>query len=146
MSSIQPFALESSQPFAPAATRARAGFWRRFGAHLIDVIAINILATPTGFVHNALLSTAGFIVVYAAYYTSLEGGAYGQTVGKMALGIRVADIDGGGSIGYSRAFARAFGRIPSAMVLLLGYFWMLWDSEKQTWHDKMVSSVVVPAG
>ncbi|MFM8387932.1 MAG: RDD family protein, partial [Actinomycetota bacterium] len=27
-------------------------------------------------------------------------------------------------------------------MFLLGYLWMLWDSEKQTWHDKMVSSVV----
>ena len=27
--------------------------------------------------------------------------------------------------------------------LFLGYFWMLWDREKQTWHDKMAGSVVV---
>jgi len=29
--------------------------------------------------------------------------------------------------------------------LLIGYLWMLWDDEKQTWHDKVVGSVVVPA-
>ena len=27
--------------------------------------------------------------------------------------------------------------IVSAVVLLLGYLWMLWDPEKQTWHDKV---------
>ncbi len=32
----------------------------------------------------------------------------------------------------------------SAIVLLLGYLWMLWDKENQTWHDKMATSVVVP--
>ena len=37
-----------------------------------------------------------------------------------------------------------FGRILSTIPLLLGYFWMLWDSEKQTWHDKLAGSVVVP--
>ena len=26
----------------------------------------------------------------------------------------------------------------------LGYFWMLWDGEKQTWHDKLATTVVVP--
>jgi uncharacterized RDD family membrane protein YckC len=29
-------------------------------------------------------------------------------------------------------------------VFLLGYFWMLWDNGKQTWHDKMARSFVVP--
>jgi uncharacterized RDD family membrane protein YckC len=124
----------------------RAGFWRRFAAHFLDGIAINIFALPLGFVQNTWLSAAGFIVVYAAYLTSLEGGQHGQTIGKMALGIRVADIAGGGSIGYGRAFIRAFGRVVSATVFLLGYVWMLWDADKQTWHDKMVRSVVVLAG
>lgn len=144
MTSIQPSPLTASQPFAVDASRSRAGFWRRFGAHLIDGIAINIFTLPLGFMHSVLLSTVGFVVVYAVYYTSLEGGAHGQTIGKMALGIRVTDIVGGRPIGYGRACIRAFGRIASAMVVLLGYLWMLWDPEKQTWHDKMAGSVVVP--
>ena len=32
----------------------------------------------------------------------------------------------------------------SGIPCFLGYFWMLWDSEKQTWHDKMAITVVVP--
>ena len=109
------------------------------------MIAVNILALPLLFLNSSPLWTLGFVVVWAAYYTSLDGGAYGQTIGKMALGIRVVDIAGGGSIGYPRACARTFGRIASALVLYLGYFWMLWDPEKQTWHDKIAGSVVVPA-
>ena len=79
-----------------------------------------------------------------AYYTMLEGGPKGQTLGKMALGIRVIDLARGGPIGYGRGFIRYIGRIASAIVLLLGYLWMLWDPEKQTWHDKFAGSVVVP--
>jgi uncharacterized RDD family membrane protein YckC len=146
MTTIQYAARADAQPFGADALRSRAGFWRRLGAHVIDVIAINILTLPLAFLHGGVLSLVGFVVVYAAYYTSLEGGAYGQTIGKMALGIRVADMDGGGSIGYGRAFGRAFGRIPSGMVVFLGYLWMLWDPEKQTWHDKMVNSAVVHPG
>jgi len=29
-------------------------------------------------------------------------------------------------------------------VIFLGFFWMLWDKEKQCWHDKLASDVVVP--
>jgi uncharacterized RDD family membrane protein YckC len=80
-----------------------------------------------------------------AYYVILEGGPSGQTLGKKALGIRVYDLAQGGPIGYGRAFIRWIGRIASTIPILLGYFWMLWDSEKQTWHDKLAGSVVVPA-
>ena len=36
------------------------------------------------------------------------------------------------------------GRWVSAIACLLGYFWMLWDKEMQTWHDKFATDVVVP--
>jgi uncharacterized RDD family membrane protein YckC len=66
-------------------------------------------------------------------------------VGKRVLGIRVLDFQGGtGSIGYGRAVVRNLVKYISAIPLLLGYLWMLWDREKQCWHDKAASSVVVP--
>ena len=43
------------------------------------------------------------------------------------------------TLGIGRYFARWLSAIP----LLLGYFWMLWDPKKQTWHDKLVSTIVV---
>ncbi|MBV9001651.1 MAG: RDD family protein, partial [Solirubrobacterales bacterium] len=36
------------------------------------------------------------------------------------------------------------GSILSALAIYIGYLWMLWDGERQTWHDKFVHSVVVP--
>jgi uncharacterized RDD family membrane protein YckC len=56
----------------------------------------------------------------------------------------VLGFDNGASIGYGRAFVRWLVSIVSAIVLLLGYLWMLWDSEKQCWHDKAANDVVVP--
>ncbi|HEU0318685.1 MAG TPA: RDD family protein, partial [Solirubrobacteraceae bacterium] len=73
-----------------------------------------------------------------------EGGPTGQTLGKRALGIRVVSFDTGGPIGYPRAFLRYIGRIIDFLVLLIGFLWMLWDREKQCWHDKLASDVVVP--
>ena len=122
----------------------RAGFWRRFGATLIDGI---ILGAFYGLMYALLgANAAGLLNLVASYtyYTLLEGGSSGQTIGKKVLNIRVIDFRAGGPLGYGRAFLRNLARILSSIPLLLGYFWMLWDSEKQTWHDKLSTSVVVP--
>lgn len=124
-------------------TGPRAGFWRRFAAALVDGIIVGVSAE----IIVALLRGVGeglVIVLGIAYYTYLEGGDTGQTLGKRAMGIRVVDLHGGGPIGYSRGFIRYIGRIASAIVIYLGYLWMLWDAEKQTWHDKFATAVVVP--
>ena len=71
------------------------------------------------------------------------GSDRGQTVGQMALGIRVIDFNTGGPIGYGRAFIRWLVSIVSAIVLLLGFLWMLWDPRQQGWHDKLAHTIVV---
>lgn len=138
----------------------RAGFGKRLLAALVDGILLSIL----GYIIGALLGqdvttaedTTGIyaldgpaggisLLLQLAYYVYLEGGDAGATWGKRALGIRVIDSKAGGSIGYGRAFIRFIGRWVSALPLLLGYFWMLWDKNKQTWHDKFANSIVVPA-
>jgi len=121
----------------------RAGFWQRFGAWLLDVIILNVV----DIVLFAILKAAGYglgLLLSIAYFTYFEGGPAGQTLGKRAMNIRVIDFQAGGPIGYGRAFIRWIGRIVSALPLFLGYFWMLWDREKQTWHDKFANAVVVP--
>jgi uncharacterized RDD family membrane protein YckC len=29
------------------------------------------------------------------------------------------------------------------MVLFVGFLWIIWDAEKQAWHDKIAGTVVV---
>ena len=121
----------------------RAGFWRRFAAALIDGIIVGVVASAL----EATLHGVGYflaVVIGVAYYGWLEGSASGQTVGKRGMGIRVYDLQGRGPIGLGRGIGRYFARILSAIPLFLGYFWMLWDGESQTWHDKLVGTVVVP--
>jgi uncharacterized RDD family membrane protein YckC len=135
-------------PPAPAASGGasgpRAGFWRRFAAYLIDAILVGIVAGIIGAIIGG--STYAWLspLLGLAYFTWREGGSSGQTFGKRALGIRVYDFRAGGEIGYGRAFIRTIGRYVSAIACLIGYLWMLWDKEKQTWHDKFANSVVVP--
>lgn len=122
----------------------RAGWWRRFFAALVDGI---LLAIVQAILRVFIGDTGGIglgLLIDIAYFTYFHGST-GQTPGNAALSIKVVDLrDGTGRpIGYGRAFIRWLGSILSAIVLFLGYFWMLWDPEKQTWHDKMAGSVVV---
>jgi len=122
----------------------RASFLQRLGAALIDAILVAIVVTLLEAVLGRGLGGLLGIAFGIGYYGYLEGSASGQTIGKRALGIRVYDFRVGGPIGTSRGILRYFARILSAIPLFLGYFWMLWDGEKQTWHDKIAGDVVVP--
>jgi uncharacterized RDD family membrane protein YckC len=125
------------------ASGPRAGFWRRFGGTIIDGILLAII----GIVLQVALKGAGSalsLLVGLAYFTLFVGAKRGQTPGMSAMGIRVISFDGSGSIGYGRACIRWIGGYISAIALFLGFLWMLWDREKQCWHDKMASDVVVP--
>jgi len=131
------------QGYSGRGTGPRAGFWQRFGAALLDGIIIGLIDV----ILRAAFKTAGSLIGVAiaiAYFTVLEGGPRGMTLGKQALGIRVIDVDTGGPIGYGRAFVRYIGRILSTLVIFLGYLWMLWDKERQCWHDKLAGDYVVP--
>ena len=127
-------------PAAPSGPRA--SFGERFLAWIIDVI---VVGAATGVLSRVgiLGGLVGFVVSYG-YYVYLEGSPSGQTVGKRAMSIRVVGMKTGYTIGYGGAFIRVIGKIVSGIACALGYLWMLWDPEKQTWHDKFADSVVVP--
>ena len=119
----------------------KAGFWRRFGAAFIDALVVDVVT----YILALILGNAGTglgILIGIGYFTYFHGST-GQTPGDAALSIRIVDADGGGSIGYGRAFVRWLVSLVSGIVIAIGYLWMIWDSEKQTWHDKAARSYVV---
>lgn len=120
----------------------RATFGQRLIAAIIDGIVVGIATGILGRI-GILGSLVGFVVSYG-YYVYLEGSPSGQTIGKRAMSIRVVGMQTGQTIGYAGAFIRVIGKIVSSIACLLGYLWMLWDPERQTWHDKFADSVVVP--
>ena len=92
-------------------------------------------------------------MIFVAYATVLYGGARGQTVGMMAVGVRVVRDGTHDALGYGRAFGRAsaeqFLRILGTVTIILGVIWLLdmlfplWDKKNQTLHDKIVKTVVI---
>ena len=83
-------------------------------------------------------------LLFIVYYVLLTG-LKGQTLGKMALGIVV--VNGQGEVqGIGRAALREIvGKFVSAIVILLGFFWIGWDKEKRGWHDHISGTYVVRA-
>jgi len=121
----------------------RANFGQRLGAYLIDAILIGVVVVALYYISTILYLIGGLGAI--AYWVVLVGNARGQTVGMMALNIRVVDTQTGGPIGYGRSFLRALMMWIGSIPLYLGWFWMLWDPQKQTWHDKVANTFVVPA-
>jgi uncharacterized RDD family membrane protein YckC len=131
-------------PSGPSGPRASFGY--RLGAWLIDVVLLGVVNTVLraiiGLYPGYLLGT----IVNFAYYGYFEGGPAGQTVGKLALGIRVVRKEPDfGPLGWGTALLRNLCRYLSGLACLLGYLWMLWDPQKMTWHDKLTNTIVVPA-
>lgn len=126
-----------------------AGFWRRAFANIIDLIWLLPLAILLGVLAEAVnggaISAAGELMsnVITGLVVLLFWVERGATPGKLALGIRIIDAETGGTPPIGRLVLRYLGYIVSAIPLGLGYFWMLWDDRRQTWHDKIGGTLVV---
>jgi uncharacterized RDD family membrane protein YckC len=123
----------------------RASFGRRLVAAIVDSIILGVLYGVLFAILGQKVAYGLTLLVGLAYATYFEGSPSGQTPGKRLLGIRVYDFGGKpGGIGYGRGLIRYIGKIISSIPCGLGYLWMLWDKQSQTWHDKIASTVVVP--
>jgi uncharacterized RDD family membrane protein YckC len=88
-------------------------------------------------------------VLPEAIYDTVMIGSRNQTLGKMAVGIKVVGADDRAPIGYGRAFRRwvstaalwALFTVPG----VVDHLWPLRDRRNQTFHDKFARSVVVRA-
>jgi uncharacterized RDD family membrane protein YckC len=135
----------------------KSGFWVRSIAYLIDKTVLSIVGLLFFFAFRIAQGSivpffqnffATFILMYcagriidAAYFTYFYGYT-GQTIGKMVCGLKVVSTEGG-LIGYRRAFLRWIGYIISFYAFFLGFFWIVFDYNKQGWHDKIARTFVI---
>jgi uncharacterized RDD family membrane protein YckC len=68
---------------------------------------------------------------------------YAATPGKLLLDCEIVDAITGQPITFKQALLRYAAYIVSALPLGLGFFWILWDKQKQAWHDKIANTVVI---
>ena len=139
--------VPSAEPAAPEIAVECMGFWIRVAAAIIDYLVISVISS----LFSLILQVGAFPFQVGAFlsfpvfwlYHWLFIGLKGQTLGKMAVGIKV--VDAAGSVpGLSRAALREIpGKILSTIAIFLGFLWVIWDERKQGWHDKIANTHVV---
>ncbi len=88
-----------------------------------------------------LVALVGLIAVIYLYARWLGKGA---TPAMKMFNLRLVDVNTGAPVGTGRAFGRMlFAQFISGSFCAIGYLWALWDKQRQTLHDKVISSVVV---
>ena len=133
-----------------------AGFWKRFAAAVIDAIVTTIGGLVIGFVFGMVMVAGGTkdpailngmgnilgIILGWIYFAAMESAPTQGTLGKMALGIKVTDLDGN-KIGFGKATGRHFGKFLSAIILGIGFIMVAFTQKKQGLHDIMAGCLVV---
>ena len=136
-----------------------APFGPRIFAALIDV---GILTAIAGIVLYLTLSICGvpwsrvavipwvpfggFLVLIAGGYFTLFTAAGGQTIGKMAAGIKVVPVDREhGRVPLGHSVLRATAYVVSAMPAGLGFLPVLFGTDKRAIHDRLAETRVVKA-
>ncbi|MFB6984425.1 RDD family protein [Streptomyces sp. NPDC056304] len=132
-----------------------AHWGHRVGAFVVDAFIIAGPLYALGFVDLARSddpATAGpgpFFAIGLVYALSMgifqlyKEGATGQTIGKKVLGISLRQEADGSTLGFGMAFVRKLAHFLDSVACYLGWLWPLWDSKKQTFADKVCSTVVI---
>jgi uncharacterized RDD family membrane protein YckC len=131
-------------------TGAKAGFWIRVVAYIIDAILVSIVAgiiDSIFFKGNVQAAQGVSLVLSAAYFTWLWSTSSpwpGQTVGMKLLNLKVIKTDGS-LLEMSQAFIRWIGLVIAFVVIFIGVIWVAFDANKQGWADKIAGTYVVKA-
>ena len=139
------------------------GFWRRVGAALVDVVILVtvltllqwLLAPGTiaadrhggqGMPAEPMMEWTWWHTLEAIaawlYWAGMHSSAWQATLGKMALGLQVTDLQGE-RISFLRATGRYLAEILSALLLMIGYIMVAFHPRKQGLHDLIAGTLVV---
>jgi len=164
----EPMPPEPPSPSAIAvagdtATGAPLASWgRRAGGWFVDLlvyvvafVATFVLSLATEDPDTGEVSSMAALLIFVVWflgpslYAWVMVGAWGQTLGKMAVGVKVVRSADAGRVSYLRALARAASTWFLGLLflpILLAYLWPLWDKRNQTLYDKMAGTIVVRTG
>ncbi|CAA9265890.1 MAG: hypothetical protein AVDCRST_MAG42-3181 [uncultured Chthoniobacterales bacterium] len=131
-----------------------ASFGRRFAALLLDAIFLTLVTLllllavygTDYFTSPDIAGGPGAFLINWVLPAAITIGCWltlAATPGKLAVGIKVVNAETGERLTFAQAALRYIGYIVSFVPLLAGYFWMLGNPRKQTWHDLLAKSVVI---
>jgi uncharacterized RDD family membrane protein YckC len=134
----------------------RSPLARRAASWAIDLLLIAVVfGTVSGLVAAVLpgdgkgggpagvVDTVNLLLLPAAYLIAAEA-RFGRTLGKRAVGLRVAAVDGSPALGWRTAAVRHLGRLLSLLPLAAGYL-VTCGPRRRAWHDIFSDTVVIDA-
>ena len=81
-------------------------------------------------------------LIWILYSTIMDCSREQGSFGKQLVGIKVVDFQGE-RLTIKKSILRNLGKILSKLALFIGFIWILFDKNKQGWHDKIGKTYVV---
>ena len=132
-------------PIISASTFPRAGLFIRLCALALDGILLGMLVGFTSGMLPRFMQFGhgpGGVLIAMAVYGAVMWKHKGTTIGGIVCGLKVVRLDHR-EIDWATAIVRALSCFLSLFVAGLGFLWVAFDDEKQSWHDKIAGTVVV---
>jgi uncharacterized RDD family membrane protein YckC len=119
----------------------------RAGGYLIDVAIIAVVLIPL-YVLGAAVSYAFIVLGWLAglglgIFIAVQVGQGGQSPGMRTVGIKCIHQQTGQTIGAGLAIVRTIAHFVDSLICYVGWLFPLWDRNRQTLADKIMSTVVV---
>jgi uncharacterized RDD family membrane protein YckC len=131
----------------PAVSPAAYANWgQRVGAYLIDYVPIFVLEFIGIISRNAIIYLLMILasIGWWIYNRCFQAGQTGQSLGKKTLHLRLLSEKTGEPIGAGMAFVRDICHILDSLACYIGWLFPIWDAKRQTFADKIISTVVIP--
>lgn len=121
---------------AASVDRGYQQFWKRIGANLIDLVLLFAIEHSLGLTRAPI--PAWILYRFAMYVWR------SATLGEIVFNLQVQKLDGTTLTGdYSTGLIRALSSLLSLLPAGLGFIWILFDPQRNTWHDKISGTRVV---
>lgn len=113
---------------------------------VVGYIAVAIVGVILGAISDTLggiFALVGYLVLTAAtFYIYYMNGARGASPGKRLTGLKIVKIADGQVLGGGMGILRGLLHFIDG-VCFIGYLFPLWDPQRQTFTDKILSTVVL---
>lgn len=92
-----------------------------------------------------IVAAGGLVAFGFAFWNQIvRQGRTGQSLGKQWMSITLIDERTGQPLGVGMNFVRELAHFVDGIACDIGYLWPLWDPKRQTFADKIMTTVVVP--
>ena len=130
--------------------RQHVGFWKRFLAFIIDMVVLYLVGyflfgtqvVQEGTKTVIKVSYSDWRALIPVLYFYISWLFLGASPAGWVLRTKIIKADGE-KLTWSKGILRLLGTIPCFLTLGFGFLWIVFNKEKQGWHDLIAKTYVV---